>query len=114
VKSPGSEEFIFSEWWNPDYWSYRCILNDSVTLLCFCISDEISSVDILELAGCFYVDLLHTKHKELRRHSGFYVTSDNATGNFRHIAKYRMRSMKDAAELFVLLYKFVSDSLSGR
>ena len=71
-------------------------------------------MDILESSGSWYVDLLHTEHKEFRRHSDFYANNDDSTGKFRHLAKYRMRSMKDAAELFVLLYKIVSDSLSRR
>ena len=76
--------------------------------------DEISSVDILESSDSWYVDLLQTEHKEFRRHTDFYANSDDSKGKFRQVAKYRMRSMKDAAELFVLLYKIVSDYSSVR
>ncbi|XP_028398133.1 nischarin-like [Dendronephthya gigantea] len=77
---------------------------------------DISSVDILESSGCWYVDLLHAEHKELRRHADLHVDSGTSASkaNYRHVAKYRMRSMKDATELFVLLYKFIWDSLSER
>ena len=71
-----------------------------------------TSVDILESPGLWWVDLMHTDDKQMRPHADF--ASGNAMGNFRHIAKYHMRSMKDAAELFVLLYKFLDDRLSER
>ena len=71
-----------------------------------------TSVDILESSGSWSVDLVHTDDKQMRRHADF--ASGNAMGNFQHIAKYHMRSMKDAAELFVLLYKFLNDFLSER
>ena len=78
----------------------------------FPILDDVTSVDILESTRSWWVDLVHTESKQMRRHTE--LTSGNTMENFRHIAKYRMRSMKDAAELFVLLYKFLSDSLSER
>ena len=82
----------------------------------FVLPDEITSVDILESPESLFVDLARTQHKELRRHSEFHAPSGNSStpGDFVHVAKYRMRSMNDAAELFVLLYKFVSESLSVR
>lgn len=69
-------------------------------------------MDILESSGSWWVDLVHTEDKQMRRHTE--LTSGNTLVNFKHIAKYHVRSMKDAAELFVLLYKFLSDSLGER
>ena len=66
-----------------------------------------SSVDILKLNDVFCVDIRDTFNKEWRRHS---VSATSGTGgDYRQIARYRMRSIEDAAELFALLYKFITE-----
>ena len=71
--------------------------------------EDISSVDILELHDAFCVDIRDIFSKEWRRH--FADDSDNCVHNrdYRQVARYRMRSMEDAAELFALLYKFITE-----
>ncbi|XP_068712690.1 nischarin-like isoform X2 [Montipora foliosa] len=69
--------------------------------------DDVSSVDILKLNDVFCVDIRDTFNKEWRRHS---VSATSGTGgDYRQVARYRMRSIEDAAELFALLYKFITE-----
>jgi len=71
----------------------------------------VSSVDILDIEGSYHIDIRDTYSKDWRRHKT--ITSQSTTGqqkDYRQVARYRMRSIADAAELFVLLYKFITKS----
>ena len=70
-------------------------------------------MDILDVSGCYYVDIRDVYSKEWRRHRTLSSEKRSAPGlqrDYRHVARYRMRSIDDAAELFVLLYKFITHS----
>ena len=72
--------------------------------------EEISSVDILELKDYYYIDIRDMHSKELRRHRS-QLENDGDQGqmpDYKQVARYRMRSSSDAAELFVLLYTFIT------
>lgn len=70
-------------------------------------ADNVSSVDILKLSDVFCVDIRDTFNKEWRRHSDISTSGPNR--DYRQVARYRMRSIEDAAELFALLYKFITE-----
>jgi len=70
-------------------------------------SEDISSVDILQLHDIFCVDIRDIFSKEWRRHSDSLTSGHNK--DYRQVARYHMRSMDDAAELFALLYKFITE-----
>lgn len=73
----------------------------------FHFSEDISSVDILQLHGVFCVDIRDIFSKEWRRHRDSLSSGHNK--DYRQVAQYRMRSVDDAAELFALLYKFITE-----
>lgn len=84
----------------------------ATTISCVCFSPEdISSVDILKVQDVFCVDIRDIFSKEWRRHHA--DDDDSSTSghskDYRQVARYRMRSIEDAAELFVLLYKFITE-----
>ena len=70
-------------------------------------SGDVSSVDILNVNDVFCVDIRDTFTKEWRRHSESSTSGSNK--DYRQVARYRMRSIEDAAELFALLYKFITE-----
>ncbi|KAK3700686.1 hypothetical protein QZH41_004690 [Actinostola sp. cb2023] len=77
--------------------------------------EDVSSVDILDIEGSYHIDIRDTYSKDWRRHKT--ITSQSTTGqqkDYRQVARYRMRSIADAAELFVLLYKFITKSWESR
>jgi len=68
-------------------------------------------VDILKVQDVFCVDIRDIFSKEWRRHhadDGDSLTSGH-NKDYRQVARYRMRSIEDAAELFALLYKFITE-----
>lgn len=73
------------------------------------IADDVSSVDIMDIEGSFHIDIRDTYSKEWRRHKTVAEPGEQQK-DYRQVARYRMRSMADAAELFVLLYKFITKS----
>lgn len=76
-------------------------------------ADDISSVDILDIRDSYYVDIRDVYSKEWRRHRTLSAENRSVPGHkrdYRQVARYRMRSIGDAAELFVLLYKFITQS----
>jgi len=84
----------------------------STIFICLChFPEDISSVDILKLHDVFCVDIRDIFSKEWRRHHA--DDSDSLTSgqnkDYRQVARYRMRSIEDAAELFALLYKFITE-----
>ncbi|XP_032217773.2 uncharacterized protein LOC5517346 isoform X3 [Nematostella vectensis] len=72
--------------------------------------DDVSSVDILDFQGSYHIDIQDTYSKEWRRHRAVLPADHSQTKDYRQVARYRMRSIRDAAELFVLLYKFITKS----
>ena len=74
------------------------------------------TVDILETPDAFYIHLFDKISKEFRCDPDVVEVSDNAPskGHCNIVAKYRMRSMKDAAEMFALLHRFISNSTTVR
>ena len=75
---------------------------------------DVNRVDILESSAAVFFDLLHTQSEVLHRHRDVVSNGTSCCQDDKHIAKYKMRSLKDAAELFVLLFKFINDSSNPR
>lgn len=75
----------------------------------FPFAEDISSVDILKLQDVFCVDIRDIFSKEWRRHHADDSDTSGHERDYRQVATYRMRSMEDAAELFALLYKFITE-----
>ena len=70
-------------------------------------------MDILKVQDVFCVDIRDIFSKEWRRHHIVLDDGDSLTSghkrDYRQVARYRMRSIEDAAELFALLYKFITE-----
>ena len=68
-------------------------------------------MDILKVQDVFCVDIRDIFSKEWRRHHA--DNSDSLTSghnkDYRQVARYRMRTTEDAAELFALLYKYITE-----
>ena len=75
-------------------------------------AEDVSSVDILEVESVYYVDIRDMYSKEWRRHRTVLASGhgESLKMDYKQVARYCMRSISDAAELFVLLYLFITKS----